>query len=155
MALALSIIYRQGFLIHPRPLRRRSSALQLNLNIHSRIDSTCTYTLLLRYSLHDHLQQNYRPIYLMVLSDAMQSQTNGLRCTHCGDTFQRKGHLQRHLLRHTGSKSYRCHSCSKSFSRRCVIFSDNRYMSSLPCAAIPYVVIRRCMTDKFLVRTTI
>ncbi|OAL43317.1 hypothetical protein IQ07DRAFT_297819 [Pyrenochaeta sp. DS3sAY3a] len=40
-----------------------------------------------------------------------------LRCNYCHDTFQRNGHLQRHLLRHSGVKSFSCRVCSKSFSR--------------------------------------
>lgn len=158
MALQLSIIGRQGFLIDPSPLRRRTGtgtpAFQLKLNVHPRRNPTSLCTLLLRCSINDHHRSKDSPKCLTMLPDATQSQMNGLKCAHCGDTFQRKGHLQRHLLRHTGSKSYRCSSCSKSFSRRCVVFSNAQYMPSSPCSATPYGVIGKCMTNKFLVPTT-
>ncbi|KAF4947049.1 hypothetical protein FGADI_10679 [Fusarium gaditjirri] len=45
---------------------------------------------------------------------------NPLSCDHCGETFQRREHRDRHVLRHTGLKPFRCNVCSKSFSRRIV-----------------------------------
>ncbi|RBQ72569.1 hypothetical protein FVER14953_20579 [Fusarium verticillioides] len=45
---------------------------------------------------------------------------NQLSCDHCGETFQRREHRDRHVLRHTGLKPFQCNICSKSFSRRSV-----------------------------------
>ncbi|KAH7169377.1 hypothetical protein DER46DRAFT_573290 [Fusarium sp. MPI-SDFR-AT-0072] len=42
---------------------------------------------------------------------------NPLSCGHCGETFQRREHRDRHVLRHTGLKPFQCNVCSKSFSR--------------------------------------
>ncbi|KAF5703330.1 hypothetical protein FMUND_13029 [Fusarium mundagurra] len=42
---------------------------------------------------------------------------NPLSCDHCGETFQRREHRDRHVLRHTGLKPFQCNICSKSFSR--------------------------------------
>ncbi|EWG55217.1 hypothetical protein FVEG_17474 [Fusarium verticillioides 7600] len=42
---------------------------------------------------------------------------NQLSCDHCGETFQRREHRDRHVLRHTGLKPFQCNICSKSFSR--------------------------------------
>ncbi|KAG5655696.1 hypothetical protein KAF25_009195 [Fusarium avenaceum] len=47
----------------------------------------------------------------------MQPEPSSLSCDHCGETFQRREHRDRHVLRHTGLKPFRCHVCSKSFSR--------------------------------------
>ncbi|CVL13468.1 uncharacterized protein FPRN_08594 [Fusarium proliferatum] len=44
-------------------------------------------------------------------------QQNPLSCDHCGETFQRREHRDRHVLRHTGLKPFQCNVCSKSFSR--------------------------------------
>ncbi|WQF88831.1 hypothetical protein CDEST_13845 [Colletotrichum destructivum] len=48
----------------------------------------------------------------------MPEKAEVLSCKYCNDTFQRKGHLQRHMLRHSGMKPFSCGTCSKSFSRR-------------------------------------
>ncbi|KAG4262325.1 hypothetical protein FPRO04_12862 [Fusarium proliferatum] len=45
-------------------------------------------------------------------------QQNPLSCDHCGETFQRREHRDRHVLRHTGLKPFQCNVCSKSFSRK-------------------------------------
>ncbi|TXC06086.1 hypothetical protein FocTR4_00010827 [Fusarium oxysporum f. sp. cubense] len=45
---------------------------------------------------------------------------NPLSCGHCGETFQRREHRDRHVLRHTGLKPFQCNVCSKSFSRKSV-----------------------------------
>ncbi|KAH6952074.1 hypothetical protein DER45DRAFT_390688 [Fusarium avenaceum] len=47
----------------------------------------------------------------------MQPEPSPLSCDHCGETFQRREHRDRHVLRHTGLKPFQCHVCSKSFSR--------------------------------------
>ncbi|KAK0109975.1 hypothetical protein ONS95_002642 [Cadophora gregata] len=39
-------------------------------------------------------------------------------CPHCSQVFSRKEHLDRHLHRHSGTRSFRCSVCNKSFSRR-------------------------------------
>ncbi|KXJ86985.1 hypothetical protein Micbo1qcDRAFT_218775 [Microdochium bolleyi] len=41
-----------------------------------------------------------------------------LTCSHCGETFQRREHRNRHELRHTGARPFTCSVCSKSFSRK-------------------------------------
>ncbi|KIL88334.1 hypothetical protein FAVG1_08413 [Fusarium avenaceum] len=48
----------------------------------------------------------------------MQLEPSPLSCDHCGETFQRREHRDRHVLRHTGLKPFQCHVCSKSFSRK-------------------------------------
>ncbi|XPS77133.1 hypothetical protein M3J09_009167 [Ascochyta lentis] len=48
----------------------------------------------------------------------MPNQSRLLRCKYCNDEFQRNGHLQRHLLRHSGVKPFSCKVCPKSFSRK-------------------------------------
>ncbi|KAF1936126.1 hypothetical protein EJ02DRAFT_482129 [Clathrospora elynae] len=47
----------------------------------------------------------------------MPNQSGVLRCEYCNDTFLRNGHLQRHLLRHSGVKSFACKVCTKPFPR--------------------------------------
>ncbi|KAF5976256.1 hypothetical protein FBULB1_7031 [Fusarium bulbicola] len=37
---------------------------------------------------------------------------NPLSCDHCGETFQRREHRDRHVLRHTGLKTFQCNICS-------------------------------------------
>lgn len=40
-----------------------------------------------------------------------------LSCSHCGETFHRREHRDRHVLRHTGARPFVCQICHKSFSR--------------------------------------
>ncbi|XP_014552062.1 hypothetical protein COCVIDRAFT_41745 [Bipolaris victoriae FI3] len=47
----------------------------------------------------------------------MASDSANLTCEHCGDTFLRKEHWDRHLRRHSGVKPFQCEVCSKSFAR--------------------------------------
>ncbi|TLD11697.1 hypothetical protein PspLS_11816 [Pyricularia sp. CBS 133598] len=48
----------------------------------------------------------------------MASDPASLRCEHCGETFLRREHRDRHLRRHSGVKPFRCEVCEKSFARR-------------------------------------
>ncbi|EUC43553.1 hypothetical protein COCMIDRAFT_38492 [Bipolaris oryzae ATCC 44560] len=48
----------------------------------------------------------------------MASDPASLTCEHCGDTFLRREHWDRHLRRHSGVKLFQCEVCSKSFARR-------------------------------------
>ncbi|EUC27774.1 hypothetical protein COCCADRAFT_68817, partial [Bipolaris zeicola 26-R-13] len=41
-----------------------------------------------------------------------------LSCEHCGETFHRREHRNRHVLRHTGLRPFNCDVCHKSFSRK-------------------------------------
>ncbi|KAH8894359.1 hypothetical protein GQ53DRAFT_717088 [Thozetella sp. PMI_491] len=47
----------------------------------------------------------------------MEDAPVNLSCHHCGKTFQRREHRDRHLLRHSGSRPFRCALCSKTFAR--------------------------------------
>ncbi|TLD07394.1 hypothetical protein PgNI_10108 [Pyricularia grisea] len=48
----------------------------------------------------------------------MASEPASLRCEHCGETFLRKEHRDRHLRRHSGIKPFQCDVCDKSFARK-------------------------------------
>ncbi|KAH9436423.1 hypothetical protein MCOR02_000095 [Pyricularia oryzae] len=48
----------------------------------------------------------------------MASDPASLTCDHCGETFLRREHLDRHLRRHSGIKPFRCEVCDKAFARR-------------------------------------
>lgn len=48
----------------------------------------------------------------------MLPQKGSLTCEFCGELFQRREHLSRHRLRHSGLRPFRCTACAKSFSRR-------------------------------------
>jgi hypothetical protein len=43
--------------------------------------------------------------------------SSSLSCEHCGETFHRREHRDRHQLRHTGARPFPCNVCSKTFSR--------------------------------------
>jgi hypothetical protein len=78
----------------------------------------------------------------------MHTEPKNLSCEYCGETFQRREHRDRHLLRHTGLKPFLCHICSKSFSRKSV--ARGPVNSSLGLAdksptVIVWFVIARCM----------
>ncbi|RGP79356.1 hypothetical protein FLONG3_2511 [Fusarium longipes] len=45
-------------------------------------------------------------------------ESDSLSCYHCGETFQRREHRDRHLLRHGGHKPFQCNVCFKSFGRQ-------------------------------------
>ncbi|KAH8808572.1 hypothetical protein F5884DRAFT_821883 [Xylogone sp. PMI_703] len=58
-------------------------------------------------------------------------------CGQCGKQFQRKAHLLRHQLQHSGDRPYSCRFCSKTFKRSDVLrdhFSrcDRRGSSPIP-----------------------
>ena len=50
----------------------------------------------------------------------MASNPASLTCEHCGETFLRREHRDRHLRRHSGVKPFQCDVCHKSFARRYV-----------------------------------
>lgn len=52
-----------------------------------------------------------------MLSSSPSLSSSTLSCEQCGETFYRREHRDRHLLRHTGARPFPCHICSKSFSR--------------------------------------
>lgn len=39
------------------------------------------------------------------------------KCNVCGQNFQFKSHLARHMLKHTGERPFSCHLCSYAGSR--------------------------------------
>ncbi|KAJ4035838.1 hypothetical protein NW761_013820 [Fusarium oxysporum] len=57
---------------------------------------------------------------------------NPLSCGHCGETFQRREHRDRHVLRHTGLKPFQCNVCSKSFSRNDILTRHRALHGSQP-----------------------
>ncbi|KAL3443403.1 hypothetical protein BJX65DRAFT_320626 [Aspergillus insuetus] len=57
-------------------------------------------------------------------------------CTHCGRTFRRKEHLQRHLRTHTKEKPFAC-ACGASFSRRDLLKRHGRIAHGEPGVARP------------------
>ncbi|KAI8715972.1 hypothetical protein NCS52_01106400 [Fusarium sp. LHS14.1] len=45
-----------------------------------------------------------------------------MECHVCGKEFKRKGHLTRHLTRHSKAKPFDCSFCGRQFSRRDSLF---------------------------------
>ncbi|KAI0156034.1 hypothetical protein BJ166DRAFT_531989 [Pestalotiopsis sp. NC0098] len=43
---------------------------------------------------------------------------SSISCEHCGEVFQRKEHRDRHVLRHSGLRPFRCSNCNRAFPRR-------------------------------------
>ncbi|ETS76940.1 hypothetical protein PFICI_10814 [Pestalotiopsis fici W106-1] len=48
----------------------------------------------------------------------MSPSTGLIACEQCGETFLRKEHRDRHALRHSGLKPFRCDICNRAFPRR-------------------------------------
>lgn len=60
----------------------------------------------------------------------MASNPASLACEHCGETFLRREHRDRHLRRHSGVKPFQCDVCHKSFARRYVAVHNRRCKTS-------------------------
>ena len=71
-----------------------------------------------------------RPVETIPLSTEQRS--HRYRCQFCGMTFGFQSFLDRHTLKHTGSKPFACHLCEKSFTRkstlRAHILKEHRHL---------------------------
>ncbi|KAJ9154666.1 Transcriptional regulator ADR1 [Coniochaeta hoffmannii] len=55
-------------------------------------------------------------------------------CTHCGKSFTRKEHLERHIPTHTNVKPWNCHICYMEFTRKDLL---SRHMSTYHVPKVP------------------
>jgi uncharacterized C2H2 Zn-finger protein len=59
------------------------------------------------------------PAFASKMSPTANGTSSSLACPQCGQIFRRREHLNRHLDRNSGARTYACSICNKSFSRRC------------------------------------
>ena len=50
-----------------------------------------------------------------VLFDQEHIKTNKYQCKICNNVLSKKGHLDRHMLIHTGERKFKCDFCGKGF----------------------------------------